>query len=117
MTAIKYMHHRPGRLRVKGWHFNCQGARARKAVAELEALPGVERVQLNAHAESLAVQYDPEMCGKEELLAVLDAAGCLNGTADLDVGSATGRLPFAKAWLVPSARRWSVRWRSERPRA
>ena len=91
MTAIKYIHHTPGRLRVKGRHFNCHGARARKAVAELQALPGVERVQLNAHAGSLTVQYDPEMCSQGELLAVLDAAGCLNVAADIDAASATGR--------------------------
>lgn len=117
MTAIKYIHHTPGRLRVKGRHFNCQGARARKAVAELQALPGVERVQLNAHAGSLTVQYDPEMCSQGELLAVLDAAGCLHAAADIDAVPAAGRPPvregmagvFGKALVGALAQRTASR--------
>lgn len=77
MTAIKYLHHTPGRLRVKGSHFQRHGARARKAVAALQALPGIELVQLNARAGSLTVHYDPQVHGQAELLAVLETAGCL----------------------------------------
>jgi hypothetical protein len=40
MTAIKYMHHVPGRLRVKGHHFLFRCERAREAVAALQALVG-----------------------------------------------------------------------------
>lgn len=90
MTAIKYIHHTPGRLRVKGSHFNCHGARARKAVADLQALPGVERVKLNAPAGSLTVQYDAQQCSQDDLLTVLDAAGCLKGTADVDAVPGSG---------------------------
>lgn len=81
MTAIKYIHHTPGRLRIKGHHFNCHGERARKAVASLQALAGVELVKLNPHAGSLTVHYDPDVHTQAELLAVLETAGCLHAAA------------------------------------
>ncbi len=85
MTAIKYIHHTPGRLRVKGRHFQCQGERARKAVAGLQSLAGVELVKLNPHAGSLTVHYDPAIHSQGELLAVLEAAGCLHAAAEIHV--------------------------------
>jgi hypothetical protein len=77
MTAIKYLHHTPGRLRIKGRHFNCHGERARKAVFALQAMPGVELVKLNAHAGSLTVHYDPAVHSQAELIAALETTGCL----------------------------------------
>jgi copper chaperone CopZ len=78
MTAVKYLHHTPGRLRIKGQHFNCHGERARKAVATLQAMPGVETVKLNPRAGSLTVHYDPDIQTQAELLAALETAGCLH---------------------------------------
>jgi hypothetical protein len=117
VTAIQYIHHTPGRLRIKGRHFNCHGARARRAVAELQALSGVDRVQLNAHAASLTVHYDPQLHGQAELLAVLEAAGCLHGAADVDVVPAAQRAAardgaagtFGKALLGALAQRTATR--------
>jgi hypothetical protein len=40
MTAVKYIHYTPGRLRVNGSHFRCRGERARKAVDMLQAMRG-----------------------------------------------------------------------------
>jgi hypothetical protein len=78
MTAIKYLHHTPGRLRIKGRHFNCHGERARQAVLALQAMPGVELVKLNAHAGSLTVHYDPAVHSQADLLAALETTGCLH---------------------------------------
>ena len=78
MTAIKYLHHTPGRLRIKGRHFNCHGERARKAVAALQAMPGVDLVKLNAHAGSLTVHYDPAVHSQADVIAALEATGCLH---------------------------------------
>lgn len=83
MNAIKYIHHTPGRLRVKGSHFQCRGDQARKAVAALHALSGVESVRLNAHASSLTVHYDPDRHNQAELLAVLERAGCFHGAVEI----------------------------------
>jgi hypothetical protein len=77
MTTIKYLHHTPGRLRIKGRHFNCHGERGRKAVFALQAMPGVERVKLNAHAGSLTVHYDPAVHSQADLIAALETTGCL----------------------------------------
>ena len=81
MTAIKYLHHTPGRLRLKGHHFNCHGDRARKAVLALQAMPGVERVIINAHAGSLTIHYNPDLQSQATLLATLEIAGCLHASS------------------------------------
>ena len=78
MTAIKYMHHVPGRLRLKGHHFHCHGDQARKAVAMLQMMPGVVLVRLNPQAASLTVHYDPAVQDQAGLLAAIEAAGCLH---------------------------------------
>lgn len=87
MTAIKCMHHTPGRLRIKGSHFKCQGERARKAVAALQAMKGVELVQLNGHAGSLTVRYDPEQHTQADLLATLEKVGCLHSDSGSHAGA------------------------------
>lgn len=46
-------------------------------------LPGVERVTLNTHAGSLTVNYDRQALSQHELLAALDATGCLYVAADV----------------------------------
>lgn len=76
MSAIKYMHHVPGRLRVKGPKFGCQGEASRNCAQCLEALPGVKAVQLNARASSLTIEYDHRVQSQAALLEVLEAQGC-----------------------------------------
>jgi hypothetical protein len=111
MTAIKYLHHTPGRLRIKGRHFNCHGERARKAVFALQAMPGVDLVKLNAHAGSLTVHYDPAVHSQADLIAALEATGCLQAAdvhAHVASNLAANPRRRAKASPVPSARHWSV---------
>lgn len=76
MSAIKYMHHVPGRLRVKGPQFRCQGEAALQCVEALEALPGVKAVQLNARASSLTIEYDHKVQSQATLLEVMETQGC-----------------------------------------
>jgi hypothetical protein len=76
MSAIKYMHHVPGRLRVKGPQFRCQGEAARNCVQAIEALPGVNKVLLNAKASSLTIEYDHLVQSQAALLQVLEVQGC-----------------------------------------
>jgi copper chaperone CopZ len=117
MTAIKYIHHTPGRLRVKGHHFHCRGERARKAIAALQALPGVELVRLSPNAGSLTVHYDPAVHDQAELLAVLEGTGCLHLTVGAHVQpapSAAARREsvggvFAKALVGALAQRTATR--------
>jgi hypothetical protein len=77
MTTIKYLHHVPGRLRIKGSQFHCDGDCARRAVALLQATEGVELVRINPRAGSLTVHYDPSARNHTELLAALEEAGCM----------------------------------------
>ncbi|EIJ33571.1 heavy-metal-associated domain-containing protein [Thiothrix nivea] len=81
MNAIDYMHHTPGRLRLKGRHFNCHGVAARRAVTALEATPGVEEVRFNKHAGSLTVHYDPQQLTQDDLINTLEIAGCIRSPA------------------------------------
>ncbi len=114
MTAIKYMHHTPGRLRIKGAHFKCQGERARKAMAALQAMKGVELVQLNGHAGSLTVHYDPELHTQADLLATLEQAGCLHANAGVHSARAATRKEgvtdlFGKALVGALAQRTATK--------
>lgn len=114
MTAIKYMHHTPGRLRIKGAHFKCQGERARKAVAALQTMKGVELVQLNGHAGSLTVHYDPDLHTQAELLNALEQAGCLHAEAGIHHPRPTGQKEgvtdlFGKALMGALAQRTATK--------
>ncbi|QTR49288.1 heavy-metal-associated domain-containing protein [Candidatus Thiothrix anitrata] len=114
MTAIDYMHHTPGRLRLKGRHFNCHGVTARRAVTALEATPGVETVKFNKHAGSLTVHYDPQRLTHEELINTLEIAGCIRTPA---VSRHTMRHPPqpVKKSQDCSARHWSAHWHNVPP--
>lgn len=78
MTAVKYIHHTPGRLRIKGLHFNRQGEAARRAMQALQALEGIEQVRLNPRSGSLTVHYQAARYTHSDLLAVLETTGCLH---------------------------------------
>ncbi len=73
----QYIHHVPGRLRVRSKAFRCYGERAANAQAKLMALDGVKAVQINQRASSIVVQYDPEALSRVELFAALEDLGCM----------------------------------------
>lgn len=109
MTAIKYMHHTPGRLRLKGEHFHCHGERARQAVAALRAMKGVEGVQLNAHAGSLTIHYDHDETNQATLLAALEQAGCLHAASVPKVSGEGVTGVFGKALVGALAQRTATK--------
>jgi hypothetical protein len=74
-----YIHHVPGRLRVRASTFRCSPARVQTAIRAIEALDGVSSVTFNARAGSITVHYDPRRRGQHELLAAMEEAGCLQG--------------------------------------
>jgi hypothetical protein len=80
MKAIDYLHHTPGRLRIKGRHINCRGPQARRAILALQSMKGIEQVTLNPHAGSLTVHYDPALYSQADLLAALESSGCMRLT-------------------------------------
>lgn len=77
MTAIEYLHHTPGRLRVKGRNLHCRAQSARRAVTTLQSIPGVELVRLNRHSGSLTIKYNPNQLTQDDLINALEITGCL----------------------------------------
>lgn len=98
----QYIHHIPGRIRVRSKAFRCQGERARNAQAQLMGMDGVRDVQINPRASSIVVQYDPERLSRVELFATLEELGCMAPVRrDSDHSSRLGET-FGKA-LVGAA--------------
>ncbi|MBK1617534.1 hypothetical protein CKO42_03515 [Lamprobacter modestohalophilus] len=73
----QYIHHVPGRIRVRSKAFQCHGERAQQAQIRLLAMDGVRDVKINPRASSILVQYDPECLSRVELFAALEELGCM----------------------------------------
>ncbi len=71
-----YIHHVPGRLRVRTQAFRCQPSRIRAAADRLAGLDGIQEVAANAQAGSITVHYDPQLRTQAELLGLLEDFGC-----------------------------------------
>jgi hypothetical protein len=76
----QYIHHVPGRLRVKTKAFYGHSAKVQVAQKTLQTLKGVLAVTVNPRAGSMTVHYDPKHCAQLDLLAVLERVGCLGNT-------------------------------------
>ena len=74
----QYIHHIPGRIRIRSKAFNCQGARAEAARERLLAMEGIRHVEIRPRAASLIVQYDPDRVTRATLFATLEELGCLS---------------------------------------
>jgi hypothetical protein len=73
----QYIHHVPGRIRIRSRAFQCYGARADAAHDRLMAMEGVRSVEIKPRAASLIVQYDPERISRAALFATLEELGCM----------------------------------------
>ncbi len=94
-----YIHHVPGRLRVRSGSFQCRSAVAEAVRKELLALGGVREVRINSRAGSITVHYDPEQLTRGRLLALLEEHGCIGArTRDHDAAARVGEL-FGKAFV------------------
>lgn len=71
-----YVHHVPGRLRVRSKVFRCDSASRASALRKLRAADGVRTVRLNPKAGSVTVCYDTAATGPKQILDFL-AAECL----------------------------------------
>jgi len=86
-----FLHHVPGRLRLRlpplqGRRKACEAARARAA-----AIPGVIAARANPHTGSLTMLYDRERVAPESLWHALCAAGLAWGTSPIAAGVAVTR--------------------------
>src|SRR5262245_39858597 len=82
-VARHYVHHVPGRLRVRSPALAC-AKRFEAARALLSAVPGVLETRPGRAVGSLLVRFDPARVGADALLARLHAQG------HVDVGGAIG---------------------------
>jgi copper chaperone CopZ len=70
-----YIHHVPGRLRVRFKAFR-HPLKTQTIAKQLETLTGVQEVRINPHANSITVHYNPAHITQTDLLALLEKAGC-----------------------------------------
>ncbi|WP_058554295.1 HMA2 domain-containing protein [Thiohalocapsa sp. ML1] len=75
----QYIHHVPGRIRIRSKAFECHhGARADAARERLLAMEGIRAVEIKPRAASLIVQYDPDKVSRATLFATLEELGCMS---------------------------------------
>jgi hypothetical protein len=66
-----YLHHVPGRLRIKTPHLKRNEAKAAKVCSLLEAVEGIQTCQVNTITGSAVVTYTPELTSPERILHLL----------------------------------------------
>jgi hypothetical protein len=78
MAMSHYLHHVPGRLRVKTQTLKNGGERAIEARQLLEDLAGVEAIELNQVTGSMLVRYDEARVTSSQILGLLVAKDVIN---------------------------------------
>lgn len=71
-----YVHHIPGRLRIKSAQLKRNQKRAQQVAAVLKGTEGVLGADTNTVTGSLLISYDTEQTSADELLKTLKRAGC-----------------------------------------
>lgn len=73
----EYLHHIPGRLRIRSKVFRCQTPSRGSALRKLRAMDGVTGVRLNEKAGSVTVSYDTELTGPQHIMGLLKRCECM----------------------------------------
>jgi hypothetical protein len=92
-----YIHHVPGRLRIRSGFFRCDPVSARSAEAELLVTEGVREVRVNPRAGSITVHYEPTRLTRSQILDRLEHVGCLGASMRADLGGPRVHEAFGKA--------------------
>lgn len=74
-----YIHHVPGRLRVRSKSLRGSGCDTEQLCAVLDTLEGIGERRLNAKTGSLLVYYDPKRVCADDILYYMAKSGCLEG--------------------------------------
>jgi len=85
-----YLHHVPGRLRVRTRSLRCDHAARGKMLRKLQAKEGIRSVRLNAKAASVTVFYDVEATDAQQILDFLHTE-CLRASEARSVPLAAAR--------------------------
>ncbi|MCW2306957.1 HMA2 domain-containing protein [Rhodobium gokarnense] len=72
----QYVHHVPGRLRVRCKTMRADAAKLREIALAMEDVPGVRSIRTNPQSGSIILGYDGEITDRDTLLAALDGLGC-----------------------------------------
>jgi hypothetical protein len=72
-----YLHHVPGRLRLKARSFKNSEGKAAEIRALCTQLPGIEAIELNTLTGSLLVRYDKASVNAAQILGLLFANGVI----------------------------------------
>ncbi len=70
-----YVHHVPGRLRVKNLHMKGNAAMARRTEEFLNGVPGIHSASVNTVTGSTLVYYDTASVNSSQILATLEKCG------------------------------------------
>ena len=103
----QYIHHVPGRIRVRSKAFRCRSEKAAKAEKKLLSMTGVQKVRVNSRAGSITVNYDPAGVEQSHILAILEEVGCIGASSHRGEGARVIGEMFGKA-LVGAVVRTAV---------
>ena len=83
-----YLHHVPGRLRIRSKVFRCDTVSRNMALRKLRAMEGVTSVRLNQKAASVTVCYDTDLTGPEVITGFLEQCECMPSSSRVATASA-----------------------------
>jgi cation transport ATPase len=85
-----YIHHIPGRLRVKNPSIK-NATRAKAAQELLQRLPGVNSTEVNTLTGSVVIHYEKDTVSSDAILDVLRLNGYVDSTASTGQSDAQGQ--------------------------
>ena len=74
-----YIHHVPGRLRVRCPSLRANSPRIRTVCEVLKSRDGVHGIECKKHAGSITIHYYSEVTNADDLIALLKKHGCMTG--------------------------------------
>lgn len=80
-----YIHHVPGRLRVRCQSLRSNMQRLHRITDALQADHGVYKIESKKHAGSITIHYHADMIEADQLLAILKEHGCTVQTKAMTV--------------------------------
>jgi hypothetical protein len=89
----QYVHHVPGRVRVKSKAFKNNEENAELARSLFDGLAGVHAIESNGLTGSFLVRYDDSLLSSSQILGLLAANGLISHLPDLEWRRAPERLP------------------------
>lgn len=103
-----YIHHVPGRLRIRSKMFRQASSIRNQALRELRVLSGVTGVRLNEKAASVTISYDQSETEHDSIIELLEVHNCV------DNGVATRPVVASPSVAVAKAKADKAEWNLSR---